>query len=135
MKYVRFVVAGKRCENWRVKMPLSLNGIFTATRLYKRQLINCRFYKNGEDIVKKTLNWFNSNIPVPTCKWDEDVICWWKQSNRIPILKIRPLINVLRKNKFVVLTLESNNIGDILYRDKFQVVSNVHGLIHYLGES
>lgn len=130
-RFIRFVVAGKRTENWRQYLgpewdTASLRGIIVSAGQKRRS-----FSSNNKKITREVFKWFNDNIPVPRLsqKWIEQsrwgrlpVVCWWRTSAKLPLRKIQPLIRVLRSEGWVVCTLRSNNPGEIIYRDKYQVV-------------
>jgi len=122
-KFIRFVVAGKRHTKWRRWASESLDGVFTIAEQERKKK---RLSKENKKIVTDTFKWFNGNIPTPPYKankWDIYASCWWRTTAKLPIKKLRPLIQTLRKHGMVVRTLHANNFSKVLYRDKYQVVA------------
>ena len=121
MNYVRFVV-GRRHEN-----PWTLTGVIvTAKDLMKAGKLTAEEC----EIVQRTFDWFNENVPCPpfqkclkSKKWSEDAVAWFRSTARTPINKLNKLIKVLRNHGLMVRTMKSDRPGKIVYSDDFQVVA------------
>ncbi len=129
-KYVRFA-ATKREEGWKEWNPLSLTGLIALARIEKN---GRRLDSREKQIVKEAFQWFNEFVPCPPLlqmKEDgiltEDLISWWRLSAIEPIRKMRPLATILRSRGFVVRTLYSDRLSNIIYRDPYQVVARWPG--------
>ena len=128
-KYVRFV--GVERDGWRDWHPLSLTGITTLIKIEKNAR---RLAPIEREVVNATFKWMNEHIPCPPFlerkgvhEWGQDDVCWWHINAHDPIRKMRPLIQILRSHGFVVRSLYTDRLSNILYQDRFQVVARWQG--------
>ncbi|MCQ2548106.1 MAG: hypothetical protein MJ145_03780 [Clostridia bacterium] len=71
--------------------------------------------------------WFEENLPFPPqCRKQENVICYFKTENSKEMEKmIRPLIWLLEVYNHPYYVVYTNNPGEIVYEDEYQVAVKV----------
>ena len=86
-----------------------------------------------EDIglFKEIDSWFAENLPWPEpCKKQEKVVCFFKTENTEEMMKmIRPALWLLERYNHPYFLVYTNNPGEIVYEDKYQVAVKAEGLI------
>lgn len=80
--------------------------------------------------VRKTLDWFVSNLPVParlkrSGKLNQPGrgICWFKSEATECIANIRYLVHLVREQDIIVREVMTDTPGYMLYEDDFQIVA------------
>ncbi|MBR5359065.1 MAG: hypothetical protein IK128_07640 [Clostridiales bacterium] len=86
-----------------------------------------------EDIglFKEIDSWFAENLPWPEpCRNREKVVCFFKTENTEEMMKmIRPALWLLEKYNHPYFLVYTNNPGEIIYEDQYQVVVKAGDLI------
>ena len=82
-------------------------------------------------VLDDTLDWFGSELNVPrrTYRWHKgwrDGYCWFRDSAREHILRMRTLAWVLGRNGYPMTMIHGDSPGYILYEDRYQVVAVPH---------
>ncbi len=79
------------------------------------------------DLFKEIDSWFAEELPFPPpCNSRERVICFFKTENTVEMLKmIRPALWLLEKYHHPYYVVYTNDPGEIIYEDKYQVVVRV----------
>ena len=85
--------------------------------------------EEDEGLFKEIDDWFADNLPwPPQCKRQEPVICWFKTENSEEMMKmIRPALWLLERYDVPYYLVYTNTPGEIVYEDKFQVVTKADG--------
>jgi len=74
--------------------------------------------------VRDLLDWFNAYLPHPPKNFTTGrAIFWFRSTADESIRKIWELVNVLRHHGHYVEVHKCRRLGNILYRDKFQVAA------------
>ena len=83
------------------------------------------------DLFKEIDSWFAENLPWPEpCKNREKVVCFFKTENTEEMMKmIRPALWLLERYQHPYFLVYTNDPGEIIYEDKYQVVVKAEGLI------
>ena len=83
------------------------------------------------DLFKEIDSWFAENLPWPEpCKNREKVVCFFKTENTEEMMKmIRPALWLLERYHHPYFLVYTNDPGEIIYEDKYQVVVKAEGLI------
>ena len=83
------------------------------------------------DLFKELNNWFLDNLPLPPqCTNQNPVICWFKTENSDEMIKmIRPVLWLLERYEVPYYLLYTNTPGEIVYEDKYQIVTKTDGYI------
>jgi hypothetical protein len=119
--YMRFVV-GADSEDGRW-----LTGVITTARILRdeKQLEPYQI-----EIVEATYDWLNEHVPCPpfqknlqSGKWSADAVAWFLPDAKEPIQRMWDLVAVLKDHGSPVRVLRTATPGMIVYRDKYQVVS------------
>ena len=76
-------------------------------------------------------DWFAKNLPwPPPCKRREAVVCWFKTENSEEMMKmIRPVLWLLERYHHPYYLVYTNDPGEIVYEDKYQVAAKTDGYI------
>lgn len=119
--YIRFVVAGDTDNLWRS------DGVIQATlELFKQEKLEV--YEM--EVVKSAIEWFNENLLGPpfdenhkSGAWTHNTLSWFFDHAKEPISRMWDLVAVLREHGIEVRIFRAEHIGDIVYRDAFQVVA------------
>lgn len=86
-----------------------------------------------EDIglFKEIDSWFAENLPWPEpCKKQEKVVCFFKTENTEEMMRmIRPALWLLERYNHPYFLVYTNDPGEIVYEDKYQVAVKAEGLI------
>jgi hypothetical protein len=79
------------------------------------------------DLFKEIDSWFAEELPFPPpCNGRERVICFFKTENTVEMMKmIRPALWLLDKYHHPYYVVYTNDPGEIIYEDKYQVVVKV----------
>ena len=79
------------------------------------------------DLFKEIDRWFAEILPFPPpCNNKERVVCFFKTENTEEMMKlIRPALWLLEKYHHPYYVVYTNDPGEIIYEDKFQVVVRV----------
>ncbi|MBQ2095732.1 MAG: hypothetical protein II474_07500 [Firmicutes bacterium] len=79
------------------------------------------------DLFKEIDSWFAEELPFPPpCNGRERVICFFKTENTVEMMKmIRPALWLLEKYHHPYYVVYTNDPGEIIYEDKYQVVVRV----------
>ena len=79
------------------------------------------------DLFKEIDSWFAEELPFPPpCNGRERVICFFKTENTDEMMKmIRPALWLLEKYHHPYYVVYTNDPGEIIYEDKYQVVVRV----------
>ena len=82
------------------------------------------------DLFREIDDWFAENLPwPPQCKNREPVVCWFKTENSDEMIKmIRPALWLLDRYDVPYYLVYTNTPGEIIYEDKYQVVTKAKGL-------
>ena len=121
-KYVR--IQGKELA----KNTMYAKGIFSMCW----QLIqNDVMEEEDADLYREIDDWFAHNLPwPPQCKNRELVVCWFKTENADEMLKmIRPALWLLEKYHHPYFLVYTNDPGEIVYEDQYQVAAKVDGFL------
>ena len=92
------------------------------------QLIqNDAMEEEDADLFKEIDSWFAEELPFPPpCNSRERVICFFKTENTDEMMKmIRPALWLLEKYHHPYYVVYTNDPGEIIYEDKYQVVVRV----------
>lgn len=90
------------------------------------------------DLYKEIDAWFTEILPFPEpCLKKEKVICFFKTENSQEMLKlIRPMLWLLEKYHHPYYLVYTNDPGEIVYEDQFQVAVRVEEpIIEYYEHS
>ena len=118
---------------------------FRYVRIQGRELAENTMYEKGifsmctqllrDDVMdeedgalfKEIDSWFAKELPWPEpCKRQEKVICFFKTENSVEMMKMAtPLMWLLEKYNHPYYVVYTNNPGEIVYEDKYQVVVKV----------
>jgi hypothetical protein len=79
-------------------------------------------------VLDDTLDWFGETLPVPyrTYRWYKgwrDGYCWFRDSAREHILRMRTLAWVLERNGYPMTMIRGDSPGQVLYEDCHQIVA------------
>ena len=87
------------------------------------------------DLYKEIDGWFSENLPYPPqCRNQEPVICWFKTENLEEMLKmIRPALWLLEKYHHPYYLVYTNDPGEIVYEDQYQVATKADRSIRVEG--
>ncbi|MBR0516781.1 MAG: hypothetical protein IJK10_01555 [Firmicutes bacterium] len=79
------------------------------------------------DLFKEIDSWFAEELPFPPpCNSRARVICFFKTENTVEMMKmIRPALWLLEKYHHPYYVVYTNDPGEIIYEDKYQVVVRV----------
>ena len=90
-----------------------------------------RMEQEDADLFKEIDSWFAEHLPwPPQCKNQEPVVCWFKTENSEEMLKmIRPAMWLLEKYKHPYYVIYTNDPGEIIYEDQYQVATKVDGYL------
>ena len=84
------------------------------------------------DAVDLELDWFNEHLPRPRyCdfevrsrnRWYRDGICWFRDDAREMIRRAFVLASLLRDCGVIISKLATDQPGQILYRDDYQIIA------------
>ncbi|WP_298471297.1 hypothetical protein [uncultured Erythrobacter sp.] len=80
--------------------------------------------------LRRELNWFNDQLPVPKRfdvkakgRWWDDGICWFHDNAREAIGHMQVMVALIEDCGVPVARLWTRNPGQLLYRDRWQVVA------------
>lgn len=93
--------------------------------------------EEDEDLYKEIDKWFAEELPFPeACVNRERVICFFKmEHNESELLKlIKPALWLLDRYKVPYFVILTNDPGEIIYEDKYQIVVKVEDAVidHYV---
>ena len=125
MNYVRFITPA-----WRVRRVDADCGPFgpAGVAIWEREDVP----EPLRYAIWQEVDWFNQNLPVPPrasrCvksrkRWYPDGICWFVSEAREMIAHAFVLASLLREIGVPVRKVWSDNPGQVLYRDPWQVVA------------
>ncbi|MBR4556939.1 MAG: hypothetical protein IKO15_05600 [Clostridiales bacterium] len=82
-------------------------------------------------LFKEIDSWFAENLPWPEpCKNREKVVCFFKTENTEEMMRmIRPALWLLERYHHPYFLVYTNDPGEIIYEDKYQVVVKAGDLI------
>ncbi len=83
-------------------------------------------HQHEEQAVRELCAWFNEHLRVPVVLKDYDslrAISWFKPGATKPIAKMWELVHVLRAHGVHVELLKTDDPGNFLYEDKWQVAA------------
>jgi hypothetical protein len=82
-------------------------------------------------LFKEIDSWFAENLPWPEpCKNREKVVCFFKTENTEEMMRmIRPALWLLERYHHPYYLVYTNDPGEIIYEDKYQVVVKAGDLI------
>ncbi|MEM7412216.1 MAG: hypothetical protein AAF430_18450 [Myxococcota bacterium] len=115
--YVRFAVQGIDAYSSRKQ------GLLVASSLL---LDEGRLEKHEAELVQHLVDWFNEHLRVPSVlkSWDTiRALSWFKASAAKPIGQMWELTHVLRAHGEHVEFFNTDDPGNIIYEDKWQVVA------------
>ena len=117
-KYVR--IQGKELA----KNTMYAKGVFSMCWQLIQQDV---MIEEDADLFREIDSWFAENLPWPEpCMRQEPVICWFKMENTEEMMKlIRPALWLLEKYHHPYYVVYTNDPGEIIYEDQFQVVVRV----------
>ncbi len=83
------------------------------------------------DLFIEIDDWFANTLPwPPPCKRQEKVICYFKTENADEMMKmIRPAMWLLEKYHHPFYVVYTNDPGEIVYEDQYQVAVKVDGTL------
>lgn len=99
-------------------------GIFSMCwTLIQKDIMN----EEDADLYKEIDAWFAEELPFPPiCSSGEKVICFFKTENADEMLKlIRPALWLLERYHVPYYLVYTNDPGEIVYEDKYQVVVRI----------
>jgi hypothetical protein len=80
--------------------------------------------------IRKTLDWFKTNLPIPKRfvrsrkpHRQDRGICWFKSDAIECVTNIRYLVHLVREQNVIVRELTTETPGYMIYEDRFQVVA------------
>ena len=119
--FIRFVVAADS-EN-----PWSTTGVITATRILQD---DGKLHDYQSDVVNAAFDWFDHCLPCPPFKerretgtWSADAVAWFRPNAKEAISRMWDLVAVLKDHGQIVRIFRTNEPGEIVYSDTFQVVA------------
>ena len=119
--YIRFVVAGD-CDN-----PWRATGVITEARVLRDQ---GKLESYEVDVVEAAFEWFNQHLPCPPFSenresgaWTKDAVAWFIPEAKEAIARMWDLIAILKEHGVPVQIFRSQQSGEIVYRDQYQVVA------------
>jgi hypothetical protein len=120
--FFRYIAPDSRDQN-----PWLATGLITiASRLSRSK----RLSSMERASIREVLDWFEVNLDCPpfekkirTKEWDDDTVCWFRDSAIEHLKRMNALSRILRRNDILVATINSNYPGKIVYRDKYQIVA------------
>lgn len=117
-KYVR--IQGRHL----VENTLTGKGIFG---LCMELIRNKTMEEEDADLYMEIDSWFADNLPWPEpCKKQEKVVCYFKTENAEEMLKwMKPTLWLLDRYKVPYYVVYTNEPGEIVYEDKYQIVARV----------
>ena len=79
------------------------------------------------DLYKEIDSWFAEVLPFPPpCNGRDRVVCFFKTENTVEMMKmIRPALWLLEKYHHPYYVVYTNDPGEIIYEDQYQVVVRV----------
>ena len=121
-KYLR--IQGKNL----VRNTMFARGVFSVCM---QLLESGKMEEEDADLFKELNNWFLDNLPLPPqCTNQDPVICWFKTENSDEMIKmIRPVLWLLERYEVPYYLLYTNTPGEIVYEDKYQIVTKTDGYI------
>ena len=92
--------------------------------------------QEDEDLYLEIDSWFSENLPwPPPCQRQEPVVCWFKVENSDEMIKmIRPALWLLDRYETPYYLVYTNSPGEIVYEDKYQVVTRMGVRINEMQE-
>ena len=121
-KYVR--IQGKEIA----RNTMYAKGIFSmCLQLIKNDVMD----EEDASLFREIDGWFAENLPwPPQCRRQEPVVCWFKTENSDEMLKmIRPVLWLLEKYHHPYFLVYTNDPGEIVYEDHYQVAAKTDGFI------
>jgi hypothetical protein len=120
--YLRFVTDEVDLRTGKAKGMFSL-----AYELIRESVLSY----DDEGLLKQSLNWVESNIPIPTkfsrtnneYRKNTGGLCWLKSESREAVSKHWDVKNVLEIAGYSVKLIKTNNPGKMVYEDDFQAVA------------
>ena len=121
--YLRFVVADIDEDSERRL------GVFHAVGNLRRQ---GKLYAYEEDIHDSIRQWFNENLERPTrftaskppfYRKKNRALCWFKDSAREHIARVREFVVILQNHGAPVHMLKADRVGYVVYEDEYQVAA------------
>lgn len=122
----------------RFTVPIGHGGTVTRARLapgpFGIAYRLCRRGNLGKDPVlqalRHELDWFNDRLPVPKRfsvkakgRWWSDGVCWFQDHARDPIRHMEVMVALIEDCGVPVDRNWTRDPGQLLYRDKWQVVA------------
>ena len=83
------------------------------------------------DLFREIDSWIAEVLPFPPqCKRQEKVICFFKTEKEKEMMRmVHPLIWLLEKYNHPFFVVYTNNPGEIVYEDEFQIAVKVPGFL------
>lgn len=99
-------------------------GVFA---MISKLLLSGEMEKGDADLMKEIDAWFECELPFPPqCGQGDPVVCFFKTENSDMMMKmIKPQLWLLEKYNIPYYVIYTNNPGEILYEDEYQVVVRV----------
>ena len=96
-------------------------GVFA---IISKLLLSGEMEQGDADLMKEIDAWFETELPFPPqCGNGDPVICFFKTDNADMMMKmIKPQLWLLEKYNVPYYVIYTNNPGEILYEDDFQIV-------------
>lgn len=106
------------------------SGVFN---IFNQMLQEEEMEEEDADLYREIDDWFAEKLPWPECcKNREKVVCFFKTENAAEMVKmIRPALWLLERYKKQYFVVYTNNPGEIVYEDKYQVAVKVSGQIEF----
>lgn len=96
-------------------------GIFTAAY---GLLSSGDLDSNKTKQIRELLEWFEDNLTAPPDDFDADrAIFWFRSDAHENIQKIWELVNLLKIHDHFIEVYKCRELGNVVYRDKFQVAA------------
>ena len=120
--FVRFVVPVRNEYSARA------TGVFQVRELCRR----CELTPPVDRRIRRAFGWFGDNLPVPpVVKKCDDGLCWFRREPENPrshdaheaLRRAFLLASYLRRVGVSVETVQTDEPGEVLYRDRWQIVA------------
>ena len=74
--------------------------------------------------LRELLDWFGENLPVPPDEFDaRRAVFWFKSTARENITRVWELVGILRMYGYHVTVYKCRRLGNVCFRDKFQIAA------------
>ena len=115
--FVRFVLLRTDADSGQRQ------GVLTAANQLRRE---GDLSRDDHRTLRLALEWFNKNLHSPACLGEPEnrrALSWFKATARRPIERMWSLVVILREHGMHVEMLTTDDPGNVLYEDGWQVVA------------